>query len=79
MLLAFAEFDRDNTLERLNMGKAIAKSHGKRVNGRAPIEIPNFEEYLARTQSGEMTVTECCKQLGIGRTTWYKLASEVSV
>lgn len=79
MLLAFAEFEHDNILERLNTGKAIAKSHGKRVNGRAPIEIPNFEEYLARTKSGEMTVTECCEQLGIGRTTWYKLASGVSV
>lgn len=77
MLLAFAEFEHDNIIERLNTGKEIAKSHGKRVDGRAPVEVPDFEKYLEKTKRGDSTVTECCEQLGIGRTTWYKLAKEV--
>ena len=38
MLLAFAEFEHDQIIERLNTGKEIAKAHGKRVNGRTPVE-----------------------------------------
>ena len=79
MLLAFAEFEHDQILERLNTGKEIAKAHGKRVDGRTPVEVPDFEKFLEKTKRGEMTVTECCKQLGIGRTTWYKKVSEVTV
>lgn len=42
-------------------------------DGRKPIEIDMelFHELLAKHQKGEMTVSECCKALGIGRTTWY--------
>jgi DNA invertase Pin-like site-specific DNA recombinase len=79
MLLAFAEFEHDQILERLNTGKAVAKAHGKRVCGRLPVEVPEFEKFLEKTKRGEATVSECCKQLGIGRTTWYKLASEVAI
>ena len=75
MLLAFAEFEHDQILERLNTGKEIAKSHGKRVDGRKPIEVPEFEKILEKTKKGEMTVTAACGHLGIGRTTWYKLAN----
>ena len=78
MLLAFAEFEHDQILERLNTGKAVAKSHGKKVDGRKPVVIPDFQNYLEKTKKGEATVTECCKQLGIGRTTWYKLEKEIS-
>ena len=77
MLLAFAEFEHDQIIERLNTGKEIAKAHGKRVNGRAPVEVPDFKKFLEKTKRGEMTVTECCEQLGIGRTTWYKLVKEI--
>lgn len=71
MLLAFAEFEHDNILERLNTGKEIAKAHGKRVDGRAPIELPEFEKFLKKQKEGLMTVNECCEQLGISRRTWY--------
>ena len=76
MLLAFAEFEHDQILERLNTGKEIAKAHGKRVDGRAPVEVPDFEKFLEKTKSGELTVSAACKQLGIGRTTWYKKVAE---
>ena len=78
MLLAFAEFEHDQILERLNTGKEIAKAHGKRVDGRAPVEVPDFEKFLEKTTRGELSVTAACKQLGIGRTTWYKKVAEVN-
>jgi DNA invertase Pin-like site-specific DNA recombinase len=77
MLLAFAEFEHDNILERLNTGKEIAKSHGKKVDGRYSVEIPDFEKFLKKQKDGEMSVTECCKALGISRGTWYNRVSEV--
>lgn len=77
MLLGFAEFEHDQIIERLNTGKEIAKAHGKRVNGRTPVEVPEFEKFLEKTKRGELSVTAACEQLGIGRTTWYKLIKEV--
>lgn len=77
MLLAFAEFEHDQIIERLNTGKEVAKAHGKRVDGRAPKVVPEFEKFLEKTKRGELSVTTACKQLGIGRTTWYKLSRGV--
>ena len=77
MLLAFAEFEHDNIIERLNTGKEIAKSHGKKVDGRNYVEIPEFEKFLEKTKKGEMTVKECCDVLKISRSTWYNRVSEV--
>lgn len=73
MLLAFAEFDHDMTLERFNEGKSVARSHGKRTDGRKPIEIPDFQKYFQKKKDGLMTVKEICAELGISRTTWYEL------
>lgn len=71
MLLAFAEFEHDQMLERLNTGKAVAKSHGKRTDGRKSIVIPDFQKFLQKQKDGELTVDECCSQLAISRSTWY--------
>ena len=76
VLLAFAEFERDMIAERTQTGKAVAKSRDPHWReGRKPVKIDRgtFEEYLRRTEAGDMTVTECCRRLNIGRTTWYKL------
>lgn len=77
MLLAFAEFDHDQTIERFNTGKAIAKAHGKRVNGFEKRKIPDFEKFLEKQKGGQMTVDECCSALGISRRTWYNRVAEV--
>ena len=76
MLLAFAEFEHDQIIERLSAGKAVAKSHGKRTDGRYKKSPPEFESYVKLHQQGEITVDEACKQLNIGKTTWYKLIKE---
>lgn len=71
MLLAFAEFEHDQILERFNSGKMIAKAHGKRTDGRKKVVIPDFQNFLQKQKDGELTVDECCSQLGISRSTWY--------
>ena len=77
MLLAFAEFEHDNIIERLNTGKEIAKSHGKKTDGRYTIDIPEFKKFLEKQKRGEISVKECCKALNISRSTWYNRVSEV--
>ena len=79
IMFAFAEFERDNIVARLNEGKAVAKSHGKRVNGFEKREIPGFEKFLEKQKRGLLSVTECCKQLGISRSTWYERVRESAV
>lgn len=78
MLFAFAEFEHDQILERFNTGKAIAKSHGKRTDGRKRIDTLDFEKFLKKQKEGSMTVDECCAELGISRKTWYNRCKEVS-
>jgi DNA invertase Pin-like site-specific DNA recombinase len=77
MLLAFGEFEHDQILERLNTGKAVAKSHGKRTDGRKRKDPPDFKKFLEKQKEGLMSVGECCKEMGISRSTWYKKVSEL--
>lgn len=80
VLLAFAQFERDMIVERTSEGKAICReTKPDWREGRKPMEIPDFEKFLEKTKRGELTVTESCKQLGIGRTTWYKKVAEVAI
>lgn len=76
ILLAFAEFERNMIVERTQTGKAVAKANNPdwRV-GRKKIEIDKelFKELRKKQKKRELTVPECCKQLGIGETTWYNL------
>lgn len=58
-------------------GKRVSVKTG-RTYGRQAIEIPDdFEKFLKKQKDGEMTVAECCKELGISRSTWYNRVSEV--
>lgn len=71
MMLLFAEFERDTIMERLNEGKRIKRSHGGKCEGRNRKDIDGLDEYIEKNRSGEMTVDECCRELGISRSTWY--------
>jgi DNA invertase Pin-like site-specific DNA recombinase len=77
-LLAFAEFERAMIKERTSAGKAVARQKLGYKEGRPVKDIPNFEKFLKKQKDGLMTVDECCKVLGIGRSTWYARAREVS-
>ena len=72
ILFAFAEFERDQILERTSAGKAVAKANDPNWReGRKAIETPEFEKFLEKTKRGVMTIKEACEALGISRRTWY--------
>ena len=77
MLLAFAEFEHDQIIERLATGKAVARAHGKKTDGRYKKRPSGFERYYALQQKGEVSVERACKELGICKSTWYARAKEI--
>ena len=77
-LLAFAEFERAMIKERTQAGKAIAKTKEGWVEGRPRKEPVDFKKFLKKQKDGELSVKECCEQLGISRQTWYNKLKEVS-
>lgn len=80
ILLAFAEFERDTIVERLNEGKSVAKANNPDYKeGRKELKRPeNFESYRSRVENGEITAVAACKELGVSRSTWYKWMKEVA-
>ena len=76
VMLAFAEYERDMIVERTSDGKAYKREHDPNWReGRKPIVVDQsaFESCREKQKNGEMTVADCCRELGIGRTTWYEL------
>ena len=79
VLLAFAQFERDMIVERTSEGKAILKENDPTWrDGRKKKDHPDFQNFLKKQKDGEISVSECCKQLGISRATWYNKVREVS-
>lgn len=76
IMMAFAEYERDMIIERLNDGKAEAKAKNPEYReGRKYIAVPEFEVFRERVTAGAITVTEACAKLGISRSKWYKEVS----
>lgn len=73
MLLAFAEFERSQIIERTQGGKAIAKQREGFKEGRPAIEVPEYRKYAKKVKSGKMSVKEAIAELGISRSKWYRL------
>lgn len=74
VMLAFAEYERDMIVERTSMGKAHKREHDPDwKEGRKSKEIDPvaFEKFAQKQKGGEMTVDDCCRELGISRSTWY--------
>lgn len=38
----------------------------------------DFQKFLEKQKGGQLTVDECCKALGISRSSWYARVKEVS-
>ena len=73
ILLAFAEYERDMIVERLNDGKAEAKAKNPDYKeGRKYLDVPEIDRYKSLVDQGELTVTAACSMLGISRSKWYK-------
>lgn len=77
MLLAFAEFERSQIIERTQSGKAIAKQKEGFKEGRPAIEVPEFASVYEDAKRGIISVIEACEKLGISRSKWYRLAREL--
>ena len=73
VLLAFAEFERSQIIERTQSGKAIAKQKEGFHEGRPVVEVPEFDKFYQQVQAGVMSVVDACKELGISRSKWYRM------
>lgn len=58
-------------------GKKVSLKTGNAYGRPSAVNRVDFEKFLKKQKDGEMTVTECCKELGISRRTWYIRVSEV--
>jgi DNA invertase Pin-like site-specific DNA recombinase len=72
---ALAEFEREIIKERTRAGLTSARSRGK-VGGR-PKALTVKQVQILRNMAADpsLTVTDICKTLGIGRTTFYRYVS----
>ncbi|MBQ8766549.1 MAG: recombinase family protein [Clostridia bacterium] len=73
IMLAVAELERNNIVERTQNGKAIARKKPGFKDGRKKIEVPEFKKYYEKNKKGEISVVDCCAMLGISRAKWYRL------
>ena len=79
ILLAFAEFERDNIVERLADGREVAKENNPDYKEGRKSKIPaNFQWYLENVEAGELTVAEACRMLKIHKTQWYRWKDKVA-
>lgn len=74
VMLGFAEFERDMIVQRTQEGKEIARAKGVRVDGRPKLQLDKakVKKFRELQKGRKMSVTECCKELGVSRSYWYK-------
>ena len=76
VIASIAQFEREIMLERQREGIAIAKKEGK-YKGRKEIAKPdNWDEVISKWKVREITATKAMEELGLKRTTFYKLLKE---
>lgn len=80
VMFAMAEFEHDLIVERMAEGKAVARQREGYREGRPrkSVDADALASHRLLVENGEETVTDACKALGIGRTTWYKMAKEAA-
>ena len=79
ILLAFAEFERDNIVERLSDGREVAKENNPDYKEGRKCKMPeDFVHYVAMTENGVITVVEACRILNIHKNQWYRWKARVA-
>ena len=81
MFFAFSELEHDFIQSKMEEGLEDAKDNNPSLKlGRKRVDIDEdkFKKLIEKTKSGEMTVSECCNELGISRTTWYSRLKEIA-
>ena len=77
ILSCVAEFEHDMILSRLNDGKAARKAtdpgykEGRKMQS---YDVKKFSKLKKRVEKGEISVSEACRDIGISRAKWYRLA-----
>lgn len=81
IMLGFAEFERDMIVQRTQEGKEIARTKGARVDGRPrkEISIEESRRLLKLQRDRKISVNQCCAELGISRSYWYKEIATQSI
>ena len=77
LMLAVAELERNNIVERTQNGKAVARNNPDYREGRKPGVYDEFEKYLKKQKDGMITVVDACEEMGISRSQWYRLVKEI--
>ena len=78
VLASIAEQERVRTLQRQAQGIAAAKEKGKHL-GRPKADYPeNWDDVYGRWKRGEITAKNAMAQLGLKRSTFYKLVGTVN-
>jgi DNA invertase Pin-like site-specific DNA recombinase len=86
VLGAIAQNEREKTRRRQREGiDSMQVVNGKRVSAKTgnaigrPSKIDNnqLQKILKKQKGGQMTVSECCLELGISRATWYNAVANM--
>lgn len=76
VLASMAEQERLTTHARQQEGIAAAKAKGKHLGRPKATFPPNWDEVYQKWMSKEITAVEAMKQLGVKKSTFYKLVKE---
>ena len=79
VLGAVAEQERNKIRSRQREGINAKKARGEWDDYGRPAKVideKTVSEFREKIKKGEMTVTECCRELGISRTLWYNRLRE---
>ena len=80
MFFAFAEFERDMIVERTQEGKAYAKANNPNYKeGRPSFDVALVKKEMKFVKKGEKTVSSACEELGITRTSWYRIVKRIEL
>lgn len=52
-------------------GKKVSAKTGRAYGRQVAVADGDFEKFLKKQKDGLMSVSECCRELGISRATWY--------
>ena len=72
---AVAELEREYSLQRQREGIAVAKEQGK-YKGRPPIPRAQMKPVLDKYYTGGLTAKQAIQELGIGKSSFYRIIKE---
>ena len=72
IVAAFAQFERDNTIENTKAGLEAARARGKKGGRKPVLEGKKLAQALVLRADPTLAVDDICKTLGISRATFYR-------